>query len=157
LRRRSRFGSGCGGGCPGLRGGCGFGPRCGAGRRRAGTRHGTGSGPGRGRLSTQHLRRNLGYRDELDVEDEIRLGRNAGMLGIAARAAVLAVGQLPGNEEAALATNVHAVEALIESGNEAAEALGKDDRLACEHLHFAVGPHFGFAIVAEDRAGRMIG
>ena len=53
------------------------------------------------------------------------------------------VGELPGNEETALATNLHAAKALVEAGNEAPHTLGKG--------HGLRGTHFGLAVFAEDR------
>ena len=52
------------------------------------------------------------------------------------------VGELPGDEEATLATDLHAGKALVEAGDEAAHALRK--------LHGLRRPYFGFAIFAED-------
>jgi hypothetical protein len=83
----------------------------------------------------------VGYVNQFDVEDEVGFRRDPGMFGTVVGDGAHSVGELPGDEEAALATNLHAAEALIEAGNEAPHALGK-----CHGLRF---PQFGFAVVAE--------
>ncbi len=64
-----------------------------------------------------HRRIGVALGDELDVEDEV------GLCGDHRRPAERSVSQLVGNEEAALATHVHAFEALIPSGDYALGAL----------------------------------
>ena len=64
----------------------------------------------------------IGYIHQLNVKNEIRLGRNPRMGGIGAGMALGSVGQLPGDKQPALAANFHAVKAIVEAGNQAAEA-----------------------------------
>ena len=54
----------------------------------------------------------VGLGDEFDVEDEVGLGGDDG------RRAAVAVGELVGDEEAALAADVHAVEAGVPAGDD---------------------------------------
>jgi hypothetical protein len=61
-----------------------------------------------------------------------------------------AIGELPGDEETALAADLHAVEALIEAGNEAAHALGKCEGLRIAMFGLSIGIHDGFAVFVED-------
>lgn len=61
--------------------------------------------------------------DKFDIEDEVGPGRNGGT-------AMLAIGQLPGDKEAALAAYAHAFEALVPSEDDAVGALGELDGLA---------------------------
>ena len=61
---------------------------------------------------------------ELDVEDELSLGRDDG------RAAGFAVGELVGDEEAALAADVHALEAGIPAVDDLVLAVGEADGFA---------------------------
>lgn len=57
-----------------------------------------------------------------------------------------AVGQLPGNEDAALSTYVHSGKTLIEAGNQAPEALRKDEWLERGKLRLAIGSRHRLAI-----------
>ena len=78
--------------------------------------------------------------DELDVEDEVGLGGSDG------GAAVFAIGELPGDEEATLATDLHALEAEVPSLD---DAVGTDDELggcAVDHDGLVVGAHDGLAV-----------
>ena len=80
------------------------------------------------------------------------------MSGVGTGAAFGAVCQLPGDEEAALSANLHAVETLVEAGNEAAHALGKCKGLGIAVLGLSVGVHDGFAVFVEDGcAGVVVG
>lgn len=84
-----------------------------------------GTGP-----STWHaraLRRSghLSYVNQFDIEDEIGFCGNPGMLGSVVGDDADSVSELPGNEDAALATDLHAGKALVEAGNKASHALGK--------------------------------
>jgi len=61
--------------------------------------------------------------DELNIEDQVGLWRNH------RRATFLAIGELVGDEEAALATDTHAFEALVPASDDTFESLGKLDGL----------------------------
>ncbi len=74
-----------------------------------------------GRLFVGHL---VALGDELNVEDELGLGGDDG------RAAGFAVGELVGDEETALATDVHAFEAGVPAFDDAVLAVGEGDGLA---------------------------
>ncbi len=83
-------------------------------------------------------RRHVGDVNQLTVEDEIRLGWNAGVIGPVGNG-VRAVGHLPGNEDAALAANLQAFKAVVEAGNHATHALWNCDGLRLLHHGFSVG------------------
>ncbi len=61
---------------------------------------------------------------EFDVEDEVGFGRDAG------RAAEFAVGELVGDEEAALAADVHALKSGVPADDDAVGAVGEGDGFA---------------------------
>lgn len=63
-------------------------------------------------------------------------------------AAFGAIGQLPGDEQAAPAADLHAGESLVEAGNQAAHALGKGHGLRIALL--------GLAVVAEHRLAVLV-
>src|SRR6266851_1040724 len=98
----------------GVRGGFGGGVRGGLG---LGIRRGGGLGLGWG----------VGYVDQFDVEDEV------GFCGDDGWAARLTIGELVGDEEAALASDVHAVEASVPAGDDLAGAVGEGDGGATVH------------------------
>ena len=62
--------------------------------------------------------------DEFDVEDEVGLWRNH------RRAALFSIGKLVGDEETALAADMHPLEALVPSDDDALEALRELEGLA---------------------------
>ena len=64
----------------------------------------------------------VGLADQLDVEDELGLGRDG-------RLALAAVGELIGDEETTLAADVHAVEAGVPAGDDLVLAVGDADGL----------------------------
>jgi len=82
------------------------------------------------------------YIDQFNIEDEIGFCRDSGMVRTAVGDGADSVGELPGDEEATLATDLHAAKTLIKTGDEAAHALRK--------LHGLRRPYFWFAIFAED-------
>jgi hypothetical protein len=88
---------------------------------------------------------------QLDIEYEVSLGGNSRMCCIGARAACGTVGKLPGNEQATLAADLHAIETLVPTRNYAAKTLGKSNGRACAHLGLAVSVHDGFAILVQLR------
>jgi hypothetical protein len=78
--------------------------------------------------------------------------------GIGTGTALCSIGQLPGNEEATLAANLHACESLVEAGNQAAHPLRKCHGLRIAELWLAVIAHHGLAIfVLHRRAGMVEG
>jgi len=115
--------------------------------------------------STAHgrmLRRQFAYVDQLYIEDKVGLGRNSYVGGLTVPGRLLgdvarAVSELPGDEEAALAANVHAVEALVEARDQAARALCKGQRLRIAQLGLAVGAHLRLAVSAHDGVAVVIG
>lgn len=72
-------------------------------------------------------------------------------LGVGAGHSAQTVAELPGNENAALATDVHAFKSLIEAGDGAALALNKLNGLAGFLLGLAVCVEFGLAVFANHR------
>ena len=103
---------------------------------------------GRTRLHLRHVH-------EFHVEDEVGFGgnareaRNPRCRRRTRRLVAQPVGQLPGNEDAALASNPHAGEPGVEAGNHTAKALWQRRGLGF-HLGFAVGVHDGLAVGAPD-------
>jgi hypothetical protein len=69
--------------------------------------------------------------------------------GIRTGTAASAIRHLPGNKQAALTANLHAVEALVEAGNQASHTLGKAEGLGVSQFGFSVGAHFGLAVFVE--------
>jgi hypothetical protein len=149
---RARSRSRCGGSWCALRGGAGWrsaGGLAGGARMRRNCirarmrRHSTRrhSGPHR-------RRRHICHFDEFNVEDEVRLGRNARMVGTV-RHGARSVGELPGNKDAALAANLHAGEAVIKARDDPAHTLRKLHGLRILHLGLAVGPKLRLAIFAD--------
>ena len=102
-----------------------------------------------GGMILRHLE--IAHIHELDVEDEVGPGGNAGVGGGSGTAA-RTVGELPGNEETALAAYAHSVESLIEAGNDATEALWEADGRTFIHLWLSIGIEFRFAIRAHHGA-----
>lgn len=90
----------------------------------------------------------IGDINQLDIENEIGLGGNAGVGRIGAGTSARAVRQFPRDEETALAADLHSLKALIESRNNAAETLRKADGLRIAEL--------GFAILAEHRLAVLV-
>ena len=79
------------------------------------------------------------------------------MGGVWSGTALCTVGKLPGDEEAALASYLHAINAQVQAGNDTtAHALDKAIGLAGFLFLFAVGAHHGLAIVIEDRHRRVV-
>ena len=99
--------------------------------------------------------RHVGDFDQFHIEDEIGLGGDAGMVGTVGNVAG-SVSELPGNEDAALATDSHAGKTVVEAGNDAADALRERHGLGIAHLRLAIGAKFGFAIFAHDRTAVLI-
>jgi hypothetical protein len=104
-------------------------------------------------------RRSVGYVNQFDVEDEVGEGRNPRVGCIGAGAALGAVSQLPGDEQAALSANLHAFKSLVEARKRPSsrrrslsEWVGQ--RIAV--LGFAVVAQNGFAILVFDCRPRMI-
>jgi hypothetical protein len=90
----------------------------------------------------------LGHVDKFNVEDQVGLFRNSRMSGVGSLTAFCAIGQLPGDEDAALAANLHACKALVKAGNDAAKAL--------RELHGLGNIQLGLAVVAHDRLAFLI-
>ena len=112
------------------------------------------TGHGTRALRSAHTRviwrgRHLGDFHQLDIEDQVGFRGNSRMRRAACfiRGAIgdhtRSIGELPRNEQAALAANLHSAKSLIEARNEAAHALGKRHGLRFSQL--------GFAILAEHR------
>lgn len=95
-------------------------------------------------------RRHVADIHEFDVEDQIRLGGNPRIGCVRSRAAASTIGKLPRNKEPTLAADFHSREALVEAGDDAAEALRKADWLAFVHLGLAIGVEFRLAVFAYD-------
>jgi hypothetical protein len=94
---------------------------------------------------------------EFDIENQVRLRWNPGIVCIRPRPSPRTIRKLPRDKQPALASYVHSREPLVESGDHAPEPLGKTDRLALAHLWFAVGVQFGLSIFAHYRHLVVIG
>src|SRR5271165_2666951 len=77
------------------------------------------------RSRRRRRRRGVGVQlgDQFDIEDQVGFGGDRA-------ASRCPVGQLPGNEETALAANAHSIEALIPAGDDAMPALDEFKGLA---------------------------
>src|SRR4051812_32253341 len=60
------------------------------------------------------------------------------------------IGQLPGDEDAPLSAEAHAVHSVIESGNEPAHTLGEYQRFGIAHLRLTVRIHFGLTVLIAN-------
>lgn len=89
----------------------------------------------------------VGYVYQFNIEDEVGFGWDAGMVRTVVGDGSDSVGELPGNKEAALATDLHAAKALIEAGNEASHALGEWHGLGRPDLGLAVFAEHGLAVL----------
>jgi hypothetical protein len=78
------------------------------------------------------------------------------MSRIRSRPATCAVGQLPGDKQAALAADLHAPKSLVEAGNQAAHSLRKRHRLHIAHLGLAVGSHHRLAVFILLRLAMIV-
>lgn len=96
--------------------------------------------------------RHLCYIDQFHVEDQISLGRNHRVGGVGTDAPLCSIGQLPGNEEAALAADLHAIETLVPARNDAAKALGKSDGLRVAQLGLSVSVQHRLAVLVRHRS-----
>lgn len=100
--------------------------------------------------------RHVGHIDKLDVENEIGLGWDPRVSGVWSRPPARAICQLPGDEQAAFAANLHTFESLIEARNEAAHALRKGHWLRLALLRFAVVAHDRLAVLIHNRCAGMV-
>ena len=67
-----------------------------------------------------------------------------------------AIRQLPGNKQAALAIDLHAVKSLVEAGNHTAHALGKSDGLARSLLRLTIVAHHRLPVLVYNRGSGMV-
>jgi hypothetical protein len=93
----------------------------------------------------------LAHIHQFDVEDQVGLGWNSRMGGVWPRTAFGPVRQLPGDEDAALAVNLHAFIALIKAGNDAAHTLWKRHGLGNIKFWFAIVAHHRLAVFVLQR------
>jgi hypothetical protein len=73
--------------------------------------------------------RHLAHLDQINVEDQVGFSGNSRMIRAMVRDRARSIGQLPGDEDAALAANLHAGKALVKAWNRSAYALRKGHRL----------------------------
>lgn len=66
------------------------------------------------------------------------------------------IGQLPGNEDPALAANFHAGKPLVEAGNRSAHSLVKWKGLYIAQFGLAVIAQHGFAVFVPQRRPGMV-
>jgi hypothetical protein len=66
------------------------------------------------------------------------------------------IGQLPGDEQAALAANLHSGKSLIEAWNQTPHALGKRHGLRISELWFAVLAHHRLAVLVLFWGARVV-
>jgi len=100
----------------------------------------------------------FGNVDQFNIEDEVGFCGDPGMVGAVVGDGADSIGELPGDEEAALATDLHSGKALIEAGNEASHALGECHGLRRPHFGFAIFAEHGFAVfVFLGLAGMVVG
>ena len=90
--------------------------------------------------------RHISHVHKFDIEDEIGLGGNAGVVRAIGNGAG-SVGKLPGNEDAAFAADVHAFDGVVEAGDEAAHPLRKDKGRGIAQDGLAIGAGLGFAVL----------
>ena len=93
---------------------------------------------------------------QFHVKNQIGLFRNSGMSGIRTGPSLRAVSQLPRNEDAALAANLHAGKSLVKARNRAPIALREADRLGWALLGFAVVAQHRLPILVQHRLARMV-
>src|ERR1700753_2701709 len=72
------------------------------------------------------------------------------MVGSAVGNGAISVSQSPGDEDAALAADVHAFNGEVKARNHASDAVRKLHGLGLTHLGLFVRPHDGLAVRAED-------
>ena len=108
-------------------------------------RHGTIAGHC-GRMRHLHF----GHIHQLDIEDEIGLGGNAWVVRTVGHGA-RTIGHLPGNEDAALATDFHAIETVVEAGDNSAYAYRNRHGHGIGHLGLSIGTELGLAVGASDK------
>ena len=96
-------------------------------------------------VSHRHLHLQIALIDQFDVEDQIGFGRDS------VWPSTRTIGKLPRNEQPTLASDLHAGEALVESGDEASKALGKSQRLRIAHFRLAVCIELRLSVGAHDR------
>lgn len=94
--------------------------------------------------------------DKFDIKDQISLRRDDRVSGVGTRPSAIAVGELPGDKQPPPASDMHALKALIEAGNQAAKALRKLERLRVTKLRLAIFAHNGFAVLVEGGAAMVI-
>ena len=92
---------------------------------------------------------------EFNIEDEIGFSRDAWMIGTVGNAAY-PIRELPRNEDAALAADLHTDEASVEARYDPAGALGEQHWLRFWRFGLAVGTELRFAIFADDRLWMII-
>src|SRR3569833_2736977 len=99
----------------------------------------------------RHLRFQVALIDKFDVEDQVGFGGNG------SRTSAHAIRKLPGDEEPPLSADLHAREALVESGDQASEPLRETERLGIAHLWLAGRVKLGLSFLIHDRSSVVIG
>ena len=94
--------------------------------------------------------------DKFDVKDQIGLGRDSRMGGVGAGTAFGSISELPGNEQATLAADLHTVKTLVEAGDEASHALRKCHGLRVAKLGLAVCAQYWLAVLVLFRLTGMV-
>ncbi len=99
----------------------------------------------------------LSYIEELNIKDKVRLGWNTRMrLGIGAGHSAQTITKLPGNKNAALASDVHSLKTLIEAGDGATLTLYELNGLARFFLGLAICVELGLAVFPNHRSLRVV-
>src|ERR1039458_4129894 len=124
-------------------------------RRRRSATHRTRAGHSpNGRMIWWH--REFDYIHQLDVKDQVSLGRNPRMRRVRTRTSACTVCQLPGDENAALAANLHAFKSLVPAWNYATKALREADGLRIALLRLSIGIQHRLAVLVQLRSARMV-
>jgi hypothetical protein len=106
------------------------------------------------RVIRRHL--HLRHVDELNVENQVGLGRNSRMRRIRPRASARTVSELPGNKQPAFASDFHSSKSLVEPRNHAAESLRKSDRLHVSQLRLAIVSQHGLSVFVFQRESVIV-
>ena len=94
---------------------------------------------------------------QFKIEDQVSFGWNTWMGSIRTGTAFCAVCELPGNEDAALAADLHAINAQVQAGHgPTARALEEAEGLGGRLFWLSVRPHHRLEVFIVYRAWRVI-
>jgi ABC-type polar amino acid transport system ATPase subunit len=102
-------------------------------------------------IGPRRRRGHIGLFHQRDIEDQVGLRWNRRMVGSVVGNIAQSVGQLPGNENAALAAHLHTVKALIKAHKYTSLSLRKRHRLHGSLLRLAVLAEDRLVVLVQDR------